>query len=225
MAANSDTLVKRMTVAIAAKVAKVRAGQHEAGTRFSIQRIDAGKLALPTGRICVTDAYSADQFPPLNRIVVPGDYPVEIVVAKLPRNLPFGNDRCAFIVVTFDCADVASWELGTAVAPADPCFTDERPNAFIQEGATALFSPEAGAVHFARLRQNQQKQLASIRNQANRFGTHDWINYRPGKDPANVILCEAGFGDGRYECFVGLTRIDRVARLVLDFNIADPVTD
>src|SRR5689334_17954046 len=77
--ANSNALVKRMTAATAADVAKVRAGQHEAGTRFPIQRIDAGKLVLPTGRICVTDAYSADQFPPLNRIVARGDYPVEIV--------------------------------------------------------------------------------------------------------------------------------------------------
>lgn len=76
MPAGPDVVAKRMMVAISAKSAKLRDGQHGAGTGFSIRRIDAGKLALPTGRICVTDAYSADEFPPLNRIVPPGDYPV-----------------------------------------------------------------------------------------------------------------------------------------------------
>jgi hypothetical protein len=71
--ASSDAVAKRMTVATSAKNAKVRAGQHEAGTPFNIRRIDAGKLVLPTGRICVTDAYSADEFPPLKRLVPPGD--------------------------------------------------------------------------------------------------------------------------------------------------------
>jgi hypothetical protein len=108
MPAGPDVIAKRMTVAISAKNAKVRAGQHEAGTGFSIRRIDAGKLALPTGRICVTDAYSADTFPPLNRLVPPGDYPVEMVIAELPKNLPFGDDRCAFIVVTFSDSKVSS---------------------------------------------------------------------------------------------------------------------
>src|SRR6186713_857404 len=101
MLASPDALAERMTVAISAKNAKVRPGQHEAGTAFSIRRIDAGKVVLPTGRICVTDAYSADEYPPLNRLVPPGDYPVEIVVALLPEDRPFGGERCAFVVVTF----------------------------------------------------------------------------------------------------------------------------
>src|SRR6266404_7138400 len=116
MAANDSPLGKRMTVATSAKHAKVRPGQHEAGTTFTIRRIDAGRLVLPTGRICVADAYSADEFPPLNRIVPAGEYPVEIVVAELPEDLPFGNDRCAFIVVvTSGDPDVSSWEPVTAV--------------------------------------------------------------------------------------------------------------
>ena len=222
MPASPDAVAKRMTVAVSAKKAKVRAGRHEAGTAFKVRRIDAGKLVLPTGRICVTDAYSADEFPPLNRLVSPGDYPVEIVVAELPKNLPFGNDRCAFIVVTFSDAKVSAWEPATAVAVAEPCFTDERPNGFVQEGATGLFSPEAGAVHFAHLRQQFDRQLQTIRKQARQFGGNDWINYRPGRDRVNLIICEAGFGDGSFECFVGLTAAGRVARLVLDFDIADP---
>jgi hypothetical protein len=224
MPASPDAVAQRMTVAISAKKAKVRPGQHEAGTAFSIRRIDAGKLVLPTGRICVTDAYSADEYPPLNRLVPPGDYPVEIVVAQLPEDLPFGNERGAFIVVAFSDAKVSAWEPVTAVAPAEPCFTDKRPHAFVQEGATGIFSPEAGAVHFAHMRQQFDQQLEVIRKQAKRFGMNDWINYRPGQDPANVIICEAGFGDGTFECFVGLTPAGRVARLVLDYDIADPAT-
>jgi hypothetical protein len=113
-------LPKRMTIALAAREGRVRKGQHEAGTRFRIRRIDAGKLELPSGRICVADAYMADQFPPLNRLVPPGQYPVELVIARLPKNIPFGDERCAFLIVTFAQNQPAKWESVTAIAEARP---------------------------------------------------------------------------------------------------------
>src|SRR4051794_37460101 len=118
MAAAEDTLAKRMRVALSAKAAKVRAGQHEEGTAFNIRRINGGKLVLPTGQIGVPDAYGASEFPPLNRIVPQGEYPVELVIASIPKNLPFGDDRCAFVAVTFAKDAAASWEPITAVKAA-----------------------------------------------------------------------------------------------------------
>ncbi len=221
----NDILRKRMEVAISAKAAKVRAGQHEEGTAFDIRRIDAGMLELPTGRICVADAYSADEYPPLNRIVLPGAYAVELAIAEIPKNLPFGNDRCAFAVVTFLSDAVASWEPVTAVKSAAPCFTDEKPNGIVQEGGTGLFSPEAGATHFAHLYQKFDEQLATIRKQAKHFGTKDWLNYRPGQEPGNILIVEGGMGDGDFACFVGLNKVGRIARLVIDFGIGDPATE
>ncbi|HEX2973575.1 MAG TPA: DUF4241 domain-containing protein [Tepidisphaeraceae bacterium] len=224
MGANNSILAKRMDAAISANHAKVRAGQYEEGTGFTIRRIDAGKLVLPTGRICVIDAYGADCFPAMTRIVAPGSYSVDLVIAELPKDLPFGNDRCAFAVVTFSNSQVSSWEPVTAVASSGPCFTDSKPNKFVQEGGTGLFSPEAGAVHFAHLSQQFDQQLKMIRKQAKRYGAGEWVNYTPGQDQANVIICEGGMGDGTYECFVGLTDIGRMARLVVDFGICDPAT-
>lgn len=214
-------LAKRMNVAITAKKAKIRVGAPGEGTSFAIRRINAGNLVLPSGRICVNDAYSADKFPPLNRIVAAGKFPVEFVIAKIPQDLPMGNDRGAFAIVTFSKARVTSWEPVTAVEAADPCFTNEIPNGIVQEGGTALFSPEAGAVHFALLHQQFDQRVEEIRQYENRFGC---INYRPGEYLANVVICKGGFGDGDYRCFVGLTKVGRVARLVIDFGIGDPAT-
>lgn len=222
MVSKDETLAKRMNVALSAKAAKVRAGQHEEGTTFNIRRIEAGKLFLPSGRICVTDAYSADELPPLNRIVPIGEYAVELVIAEIPNNLSFGSDRCAFAIVTFSDSIIELWQPITAVKAADPCFTDENPNGIVQEGGTALFSPEAGEVHFAHLRQQRKDQLAMIRKLAKRFGSNEWTNYRPGDDASNVLIVEGGMGDGNYECFVGLTKVGRMARLVIDFGIGDP---
>lgn len=109
----------------------------------------------------------------------------------------------------------------TAVAAAEPCFTDEHPNAFVQDGATGLFSPEAGAVHFAHMQQQFDDQIAAIRKQAKQFGGNEWVNYQPGQDNTNVIICEGGLGDGSFECYVGLSAAGRVARLVIDYDIAD----
>jgi hypothetical protein len=221
MRVKQSMLERRMTVAITASSAKVRARQHEEGTSFKIRRIDAGMLLLPTGRICITDAYSADKYPPLNRIVPEGEYPVELVIAQIPKNLPFGNDRCAFVVVTFAREPVERWEPVTATETAEPCFTPEKPNGIVQGGGTGLFSPEAGLLHFARLHRNFDEHLEWIRSRSQQFGRQDWINYRPAKDKANVVIVEGGMGDGDYECFVGLSKIGRVLRVVVEFAIAD----
>ena len=217
MDVDNSAFVARMALALMEQSATVRQGRRGAGTHFSIHRIDAGKLWLPTGRICVTDAYSADAYPPLNRIVPPGEYPVELVIAQFAKDA-----RCAFLVVTFSDTSAASWEPITAVESATPCFMDEAPNVFIQEGATGVFSPEAAAVHFEQLHQDFDGRSESIRKQSKRFGSQDWINFRPGEDATNMIICEGGMGDGQFECFVGLTAVGRVARLVVDFGIADP---
>jgi hypothetical protein len=214
-----------MEIAVAAVTATVRSGRPGAGTSFGMRRVRAGTVRLPTGRMCVADAYSADAFPPLSRLVPPGDYPVEIVVASLPLDLRFGNDRCAFMMAVFDEAHELHWEPVTAVAAAMPSFTDEDPNSFIQEGATGLFSPEAGAAHLAHLRRSYDEQMLSIRRHANHIGSSEWVNFSLGQDGANIIICEGGFGDGACDCFVGLTAAGRVARLVVDFCIADPATE
>src|SRR5260221_13417368 len=96
-----ELLIRRMNVATDGARGVIRKHQHHAGQAFAIRRIDLGKIVLPTGRIGVNDAYSPDEYPPLNRLVPPGEYPVELVVAEIPKDLPFGNDRAAFLLVTF----------------------------------------------------------------------------------------------------------------------------
>jgi hypothetical protein len=218
----NDALSERMRVALSGTQGVVREQQHEAGQSFTIRRVDAGKLVLPSGRICVADAFNPDVFPPLNRIVPPGEYPVQIVIAELPRNLPFGNPRGAFLMVKFSEAQANSWEPATAVSAADPCFADDDPNGFVQEGYSAVFSPEAGAVHFARVQEQFEEHEKLVEGLQERIGHCDWCNYRPGKDSANVIVCSGGFGDGRYHCYNGVDAAGRVTHLVIDFEIAGP---
>jgi hypothetical protein len=64
-----------------------------------LRRIDAGKLVLPTGRMCVADAFSSTEFPPLNVLAAPGEFPVEVIVAQPPKRV--GPARGAFVVITF----------------------------------------------------------------------------------------------------------------------------
>ena len=218
----NDALSERMRVALTGTHGAVREEQHEAGQSFTIRRVDAGKIVLPSGRICVADAFSPDVFPPMNRIVPPGSYPVQIVIAELPQNLPFGNARGAFLVVQFSEAQVVSWEAATAVSAADPCFDDDDPNGFVQEGYSAVFSPEAGAAHFARVYQQFDEHANLIEGLVQKIGHCDWCNYRPGEDAANVIVCSGGFGDGTYHCYNGLDAAGRVTHLVIDFEIAGP---
>ena len=92
---------ERMKVALNGTSGFVRDEQYEAGQAFNIRRLDVGAIFLPTGLFCVADTFNADEFPPLNRIVPPGEYSAQIVIAELPRNIPFGNPRGAFLVIKF----------------------------------------------------------------------------------------------------------------------------
>lgn len=203
----------------------VGVGQGSAeGAPAVLQRIDAGKLVLPTGRICVTDAYSPDEWPALNVLVPSGSYPVQLVIAdiaKTNRQTMCGK-RFAFMLVTFTEEPVERWSPMTAVKSADPCFTDEAPHALVQEGMTAVTSPEAADAHFAAYRRDETLP-DRLRERHQRIEYSHWLNYVPGEEPANMIMCEGGFGDGTLYCFGGFTRQGRLARLVVDFAVAVPV--
>ena len=210
------------TFALFARRAKVRAGAHEEGTEFTIRRIHAGKLLLPTGRICVTDAYRADTWPPLNRIVPAGEYGVELVIEELPDDLPFGNDRCTFAVVTFGADAAGAWEPATAVEPADPNFTGKRPNGFVQSGGTGLLSPEA-AVFTSQLEEvsTSGSSNSAVRRTITAAMTRSTTACRRARRTSSSARAASG---------TALTTVSpdspstggRVTHLVIDFGIADP---
>src|SRR5690242_7358309 len=98
-------ITRRMELAVYGKRGVLQEGQYHAGQPLKIRRLEIGKLLLPSGRICVADAYSATEFPPLNILVPPGAYPVEVALAQFSKRI--GSDRGAFLVVTFSVADIA----------------------------------------------------------------------------------------------------------------------
>lgn len=185
-----------------------------------LRRIDAGQIVLPTGRICVTDALSADEFPPLNVMVVPGEYRVEIVLAQPPKRL--GSARGAFIVVRFSKEPLEVWQPITAVSPADPCFTDEMPNAMVQEGGIGIFSFESAAAHLAR-RRRDRRFVNQILSRSKAEGNCEWLNFRPGRSKENAIFCAGGLGDGTCFCAGGFAKTGRLACLVVDYAFMDAI--
>ena len=217
-----DAINRRLDLAIAGKRGRIRAEQYNGGSPLRLDRVSAGKLSLPTGRIVVTDAYCATEYPPLSILVAPGRYPIDIVLAKFARRID--SARGAFLVVTFSSDKVVLWLPVTAVAAADPCFTDESPNSFVQEGATGVFSAESAAIHFAGMK-DPVKHARRLGKHEHREGNCDWLNYRPARGPENAILCRGGYGDGTYQCYAGHGPNARVARLVIDFNVAQPTPD
>lgn len=63
---------------------------------FTFRANRIGNIHLPTGRLCVTDAYSADHYPPINRIVKSGSFGVEAVLADSVNGAGL-NDWVAFL--------------------------------------------------------------------------------------------------------------------------------
>lgn len=201
-------------------VAGIGSGYVE-GSRVTLSRVGAGTLRLPTGRICVTDAYSADVYTPLNRIAPSGDYPVTCVLAEIGQQ-GYSGGRIAFVVVTFVDAPVAHWTDITSVEPAPPCFVDADPNVVVQEGGLGLFSMESAEEHFALLRRDYEGHVNHLKELRKSHRKRGWFEYAPGTQGAHAFIIDGGLGDGKARCWCGLTQVGRLARLVIDYNIALP---
>lgn len=185
-----------------------------------ITTVEIGKLVLPTGRIVACDPLVAgDDWPALERTVLPGTYPVAIFEAK---------GRVAMATVRFGAGNPAKWELATVPGEkVDTLKADEYFGYPVDAGLGSFMDVEAQALFNKR-----GKQAA---NQDPNFNVYDDVlaaEFAPNDDrfamhqpdpneKANIAMVWSGWGDGYYPSFWGLDAAGKPILLMTDFQVLE----
>lgn len=181
------------------------------GTRFAlpggggevvVETHAAGTLRMPTGSLTVADPYDVAETTPFVVTVEPGEYPVDVSLARFvsePEHV-----RPAAVRLTVRPGPVASWEM--ALVPGqDPLFLSEgRLYGFgVESGLACLVDADVGAV-LAQEVVGRDGEFAEV----------------TAPDTAgNMIVCHAGWGDGYYPTWLGRTTAGEPAAFVIDFRV------
>ncbi|WP_038171531.1 DUF4241 domain-containing protein [Verrucomicrobium sp. BvORR106] len=180
------------------------------GQETPLKVVSAGVLHLPSGAIGVHDfGRDFDDFLPLSRSVVPGDYPVELTVVE-------GYGAAARIIFRPDC-QVVRW----APAPTVDGGSHQAEIAYMN-----LAFVDAGSLMSLKKREKERhyylSYLEPIRQDIT--GTHRSMHLRssPPENP-DAICVNARDSTGDASCYWGLAADGNVVSLVADFQfIAEP---
>jgi hypothetical protein len=183
---------------------------------------DLGELALPDGRLMVSDPYFYfDGDVSLARRLSPGSYRAQLRVADLGGH----DQRTAAALLVASDQEPASWEMA-APEGADPSelANDHSYGMGVDSGTGCFAAPDALRLLDAYLEEHRATTslgtpdaLADAMEEHYR-STWGWTNHHvaPG---LNVIAFSTGFGDGFYPFYWGIDAAGEPACLLVDFGV------
>jgi hypothetical protein len=176
------------------------------GQVLTIERVPAGSIRLPSGRLLGADPSWLDTDPPpFTAAVPPGEYPVD-VFRIAPRGL-----RAVACRVTVTGAPVASWHLALREGDHELALGDgEFFGNPVESGTVALVDP-AGVPAYS---------PAEIEKAMDGVGTEAVCRTVSDQDTGTDMIIVSSSGDGAYPVWLGRTEDGAVSCFVLD--LLDP---
>lgn len=200
------------------------------GFDIVIHRRSVGELVMPSGKLVVCDPISSLDADPFEISLDPGTYPTHLIIAELRD-----EKRLAYAVIDLQPSEVRRWELARLPPTADrSIFDGTEEMGFSVDSTLAAF---LDAETQAELLNYQQ----IVMPEDNDFERHIWgrINKRrrsgvgwatldlrrdlsiPIDDGRNMLIFDAGFGEGYFSTYLGYDEENRLARIVTDFEVLD----
>lgn len=187
----------------------------------------AGNLKITSGKIICTDPIYREVGFPQKWEVTPGEYPVNLYIGLEEDFL----GRIAYAEINFKDEIPAYWELSLI----DESFLDE-----FEKKMNGMYPVENGLGCFAdfetyKIYDKEFNDYLNLNKKGNYYldileqhfkenannpkSSHgeDWINYKPTKSIANIIMFRSGYGDGLYPKYVGFDKNGKVVKLITDF--------
>lgn len=202
--------------------------------------MDIGKINLPTGRIVACDPTSVlnsgeEICLPFEYVVAPGQYPVTLSVIK--GSTPAAGDQYAAARIQFSENRPVKWLLALrGNENLGDLSQDGDYFGFQVENGIGCFVDYQGRIPYVRLcsllKQHKRDLIddyidPQLKECYEKFPLNqredgDWFNALiPGDDSVNLVVFQAGFGDGIYPCYWGLDENDQVVQLVADFFVLE----
>ncbi|BAU53037.1 DUF4241 domain-containing protein [Mucilaginibacter gotjawali] len=192
-----------------------------------VKMVDMGLLNVPTGSIVVCDPLTMPDWPPLNRKIPKGKYPVKIYLADFGNghlrvtlaHLAIAPGRAArWVLAVRDGEDVTTLKdeadyFGFPVDAGIGCFWDEKTRDAFMKFDSKLYETNGEGVYNLYL-ENEFKKSA---NYPGDIGS--WATYTIPGTQLNVTMFSSGWGDGRYPAYWGFDKDNQLVSLVIDFIV------
>jgi len=189
---------------------------------------DLAKLKVTSGKVVVADPFVSTDQQPLALDVPPGEYSVRLAILQGSM----GRGRIAFARVDVSERPVVRWE---DAKPVDMQRDAENPDGTwgvtVDSGVAAYFDQEAGRATSEAVAADEtffdswleRGQNAGYKDK----GASGAFRLAADIGPANVVAFDTGWGEGSYAVYAGFDADQKLAALLIDFDILDwsKVTD
>ncbi|NLJ58112.1 MAG: DUF4241 domain-containing protein [Tissierellia bacterium] len=186
--------------------------------RMSIEKIEAGKLKLLTGKIIATDPILLYDDECFSNHVKPGLYSVNIYIGKA------GNRRQQTVAaeIRFSDQEPLKWEMALFEGESSQAFARNEFMGYEVENGLASFMDEKVMEILDAYDKEQLKSYEKIIvNEVRKSSNSCASIIMDEKTGLNLVVFASGWNEGTFPTYYGLDPNNKIARLVTDFMVIE----
>lgn len=194
------------------------------GSQISCKLVDAGKINLPSGKVCIADPYMIDpEEHTISHSFIPGEYPLRLCVASI-ESKEHNDSRVAAAMLIVNNNEIKYWTPAEydGVEPEDDLDEDEEDESrgYAVDLAISCFVPPeafselADDEDFERLSDDLTKAI-TVADENDLFSCEIELNGQ------RMIAFPSGFGDGFYFNWLGLDDDKKPCVLITAFDVLE----
>jgi hypothetical protein len=186
--------------------------------RMHIDRIEAGKLNLVTGKIVATDPILMYDDESYSERIAPGTYPVYVYVGKTENR----NRQTVLAELRVNDNTPVKWEMALYKGESSKGFAQDEFMGYEVENGLGCFMDEhvmeiLDVMDEDELEQYEKKVKESVRKSGDSCADVEIDE----KTKSNIIIFTSGWNDGVFPTYYGFDKNNKLARLVTDFMVIE----
>ncbi len=187
---------------------------------LALEQRAIGRLSLPSGRLVVCDALADPQARALGLEIAPGEYPVQIAIARTDD----GDERIACAMLRITDEQPTEWYWAVVDAQESEAVSEDELGYGVDSGTACFMSLEAAEALIRRVEAEPDYTDRIIAEMEKNYAhTRDWADVVvDAQGGTNLIIFSSGLGDGIYPCYWGSNEQGHPVCLLTEFGLLDP---
>ncbi len=186
--------------------------------RMHIEKIEAGKLKLPTGRVIATDPILMYDDESYSEYVKAGVYPVYIYVGKTDNR----KKQTVAAELRFTDKAVVRWEMALLKGESSKGFShDEFMGYEVENGLGCFMDESAMEVLDVMSEEELDKYERNVKDTVRDSECSCADLIIDEKTGSNIIIFSSGWNEGTFPTYYGFDKDNNLARLVTDFMVIE----
>lgn len=186
--------------------------------RMNIEKIEAGKIKLATGKIIATDPILMYDDESYSVHVKPGEYPVFIYVGKTENR----KKQTVVAEIRFSDNDPVKWEMALLAGESSKGFGHDEFMGYEVENGLGCFMDESVMEILDVMDEEELEEYENnIRNSVRNSECSCANVVIDKKKGSNIIIFASGWNEGTFPTYYGLDSNNKLSRLVTDFMVIE----